>query len=341
MAAAAADRDYAANSADAAAWAADWSSWYGRYSARAAEQSGRTVALYQKVADAMSRGALAPTAMQDALGAFYKARGTRYAERFTTLTTRFFSRIVEISAVYSREMAEAVMPGMPSPPALPSLDASEPNAWFRQISEYSHSLSDHISSSYKSFLDRVASGRIDSESVKNLAARHLERRFPEHLRQLGMLYFDLLSELNDLRAEIEHDYLSGVVEAAERPAAEEPFVLTLSGPPGGVARATLLIDNVREEPAIIRCQIGDLRRADGVDAAFPARISVTPDPLELAPAQAGRLALAVDLDAAIFAPGRLHVGTLRIVGHGETPLDVALRVMATGDPAEPDRRSAA
>ena len=336
MAASAADRDYAANSADAAAWAADWSTWYGRYSARAAEQSERTVALYQKVADAMSRGSLPPTAMHDALGAFYKARGTRYAERFATLTTRFFSRIVEISAVYSREMADAVMPGMPSPPALPRLDASEPNAWFRQISDYSHSLSEHISSSYKSFLDSVAAGRVDSEEAKELAGRYLDRRFPEYLRQLGMLYFDLLSELNDLRAEIEHDYLSGVVATAERPAAEEAFVLTLSGPSGSVAHATLSIDNFRDESATIRCQVGNLRRADGIDGAFPARISVSPDTLQLGPAQVGRLTVTVDLDHTL-APGKLHVGTLRVLGHGDTPLDIPLRVLATDRPTEPDR----
>ena len=335
MAASAADRDYAANSADAAAWAADWSSWYGRYSTRAAEQSERTVALYQRVADAMSRGRLAPTAMQDALGTFYKARGTRYTERFATLTTRFFSRIVEMSATYSREMADAVMPGMPSPPPLPRLDASDPTAWFRQISDYSRSLGDHISSSYKSFLDRVAAGRIDSEEAKELAGRYLERRFPEYLRQLGMLYFDLLSELNDLRAEIEHDYLSGVIALAERPAADDDFVLTLSGPSGSVAQATLSIDNVRDETATVRCQVGNLRRADGVDGAFPARISVTPDPLQLAPGQVGRLTVAVDLDAA-FAPGKLHVGALRIVGHGDTPLDIPLRILATGRSSERD-----
>jgi hypothetical protein len=337
VAASAADRDYAANSADAAAWAADWSSWYGRYSARAAEQSERTVALYQRVADAMSRGRLAPTAMQDALGTFYKARGARYTERFATLTTRFFSRIVEMSATYSREMADAVMPGMPSPPALPRLDASEPNAWFRQISEYSHSLSEHISSSYKSFLDQVAGGRIDSEEVKDLAGRYLERRFPEYLRQLGMLYFDLLSELNDLRAEIEHDYLSGVLATTDRPPTEETFVLTLSGPSGGVAHATLSIDNVRDEPAVIRCHFGSLRRADGIDGAFPVRFSVSPDPLELAPTEVGRLTVTVDLDHAL-APGKLHVGTLRVVGHGETPLDIPLRVLATDRPQEPDRQ---
>jgi hypothetical protein len=336
VAASAADRDYAANSADAATWAADWSSWYGRYSARAAEQSERTVALYQKVADAMARGRLAPTAMQDALGTFYKARGARYTERFATLTTRFFSRMVEMSATYSREIADAVMPGMPSPPALPRLDASEPNAWFRQISEYSHSLSEHISSSYKSFLDRVASGRIDSEEAKDLAGRYLERRFPEYLRQLGMLYFDLLSELNDLRAEVEHDYLAGVIATTERPAAEEAFVVTLSGPLGGVAQATLSIDNVRDEPATIRCQVSNLRRADGIDGAFPARISVSPDPLELAPAQVGRLTVTADLGHTI-APGTLHVGTLRIVGHGETPLDIPLRVLATDRSPERDR----
>jgi hypothetical protein len=257
--------------------------------------------------------------MHDMLGAFYKARGIRYSERFAELTTRFFSRLVEISAAYSREMADAVMPGMPSPPALPSLDPSESNAWFRQISEYSHSLSEHISSSYKSFLDRVASGKIDSENVKNVASRYLERRFPDYLRQLGMIYFELLSELNDLRAEIGNDY----------------------GPSGSVARATLSIDNMREQPATIRCHVGDLRRADGVGRAFPARVSVTPDALQLAPAQEGRVMLAVDLDATVFAPDELYQGTLRIVGHGEAPVDVALRVLATGGDAESDRQTIA
>ena len=52
----------------------------------------------------------------------------------------------------------------------------------------------------------------------------------------------------------------------------------------------------------------------------------------------GAIPLAVDLDATVFAPDALYVGSLRIVGHGEAPVDVALRVLATGGDAEPARQ---
>jgi hypothetical protein len=331
VAARAADRDYAERSAEAAAWAADWAGWYGRYGVRAAQQSDRTVGLYQGVAAAISCGDLAPNAIQDMLGDFYKARGTRYAERFAALTTRFFSRLVEVAASYSQEMAEAVMPGAPSPPSLPKLDASDPNTWFRQLTDYSHGLSAHIASSYKSFLDRVAKGKVDSENLKAVASEYLERRFPEYLRQLGTLYFELLAELNDLRAEIEQDYLSEALAAAELAKRPEEFTLSLTGPSGGVARAMLSIGNTREECTTVRCNVSDLRRVDGVGGTFTARFSVTPEPLELAPAQEGRLTLAFDLDKALFAPNAIYVGALRVSGHGDAPIDIPIKVIATAE----------
>jgi hypothetical protein len=336
--AAAADRDFADRSAEAAAWAADWAAWYGRYGARAAQQSDRTVALYQKVADAISQGVLAPAAMQDMSSAFYKARGVRYSERFVALTTQFFSKLVEVAAAYSREMAEAVMPGAPSPPRLPRLDPSDPNAWFRQLTDYSYSLSAHIASSYRSFLDQVAAGRVDSENLKHVASEYLERRFPEYLRQLGTLYFELLSDLNDLRAEVEQDYLSGALAAAELPKRSEALALSLTGPSGGTTTATLSIANTREQPAVVRCHVGVLRRADGVDAVFPADISVTPEPLELAPGEEGRVTLAVTLDETVYAPNTLYVGALRVAGHGEAPLDIPLRILATAARPAPNTR---
>ncbi len=277
----------------------------------------------------MSHGDLAPTALQDMLATFYQARGTTYSERLAALTMRFFSRLVETAAAYSKEMAEAVMPGVPAPPPLPQLDSSDTNAWFRQLTDYSHSLSAHIATSYKSFLDRVASGQIASDSLKDVASEYLERRFPEYLRQLGRLYFDLLSELNDLRADGEQDFLSGTLTAAGRSNPSAAPALSLNGPLGGTASGTLSIANTREELALIRCQFTDVRRADGIGPAFPPKISVTPERLEVAPSKEASLNFALALDEVNYLPNTLYIGALYITGHGEPRLEIPLRIMVT------------
>jgi hypothetical protein len=336
--AAAADRSAANRAADAraAAWAMEWSAWYGQCMARTAEQSEKTVELYRRVADATSRGELAQTALQDMLGAFQKARGTVYSERFAALTSRFFSRLVETAAIYSRDLAEGVMPGMPAPPPLPQLDPTDANAWFRQLTDYGNSVSTHIATSYKSFLDEVATGRVGSEDLKNTASEYLERRFPDYLRQLGRLYFDLLNDLNELRAAGEQDFLSGVLATAGRSEASVALSMSLRGPPSTVASATVSIANAREQVARIRYRVTEVRRADGIGPAFPPKISVTPDQLELQSSEEGSLTLALALDETDYAPDTLYIGALHITGHGEPYLEVPLQIMMTSRASPPD-----
>ena len=265
----------------------EWSAWYAQYVARVrrAIASGPEICI-NEVSNAMAHGELAPTAMQDMLGAFYQARGSAYSERLAELTMRFFSRLVETAAAYSKEMTEAVMPGVPAAPPLPKLDPSNANAWFRQITDYSHSLSTHIATSYKAFLDRVAAGQVQTDSLKRVASEYLERRFPEYLQQLGRLYFDLLSDLNDLRAAGEQDFLSGTL-ATGRSNAAVALALNLTGPAGSVASATLSIANTRAQPATIRYRFTDVRRADGIGPSLAPRFSVTPAQLDLAPVRGG------------------------------------------------------
>ncbi len=338
MAAGAADHHAADRAAEAAAWAGKWSAWYAQYVARAAEQSERTGQLYHDVADAMSHGSLAPNALQDMLAAFYQARGSAYSERLAELTMRFFSRLVETAAAYSKEMTEAVMPGVPAAPSLPKLDPTDANAWFRQLTEYSHSLSAHIATSYKAFLDRVAGGQIATDSLKTVASEYLERRFPEYLQQLGRLYFDLLSDLNDLRAAGEQDFLSGTLATAGRSNAAVAMALNLTGPPGSVASATFSIANTRVEPATIRYRFTEVRRADGIGPSFAPRFSLTPAQLELAPLEEASLELALALDETDYAPNALYVGALHITGHGEPRLEVPLRItLVPSAPASGDQ----
>nr|UXE45872.1 hypothetical protein Hi04_10k_c5380_00024 [uncultured bacterium] len=283
----------------------------------------------------MSDGELSAKAMQDMLAAFYQARGSVYSERLAAVTMRFFSRLVETAAAYSKEMTEAVMPGVPAAPPLPKLDSSNATAWFRDLTDYSHSLSAHIATSYKAFLDRVAAGQIATDSLKNVASEYLERRFPEYLEQLGQLYFDLLSDLNDLRAAGEQEFLSGTLANAKREKAPVAVALNLAGPAGSVASATLSITNTRMQPATIRYRFTDVRRADAIGPSFAPKFTVAPADLELGPGEEASLAIMLALDEAEYTPNALYLGELHLTGHGEPRLEVPLRItlVASSTPA--------
>ena len=251
-----------------------------------------------------------------------------------TESSRFFSRLVETAAAYSRQMAEAVTPGLPAPPPLPPLDTTDTNAWFRQLTEYGNDLSTHIATSYKTFLDRVAAGEVDSGGLKDAASEYLERRFPEYLRQLGRLYFDLLSDLNDLRFAGEQDFLSGLL-ASDNAAPAPSLALTLTGPSNQRVSATLSIANTREATTRVRHRVGEVRRADGVGPGFAPKLSVTPEHLDLQPSEEGTLTVTLSLEDSDYAPDTLYIGVLHVASHGEPQLDIPLRIIANSTSNEP------
>jgi hypothetical protein len=295
---------------------------------RSATQSARTLDLYQQVTDLVARQALAPSAMQPTLNAFLQTRGTAYGDRLTQLNMRFFGEMVRISTAYLRGLGHAVRPEMPLPPP-PVFDRSDPARWYRQVTDYSRELGTNATESYQSLLNEVAAGRASPRDVQQATSAYLQQRMPEFLRELGELYFELLTNLNDLRADSEQEFLSSVLDRAGNDQGDGAFALTLSAPVGGMAQASMSIANTRDERARIHCRATDVRRADGVGPAFVPRITITPEALELTPGEEGRLVLTLQLDPEHYDTGALYVGTVYITGHGEPRLQVPLRIIAT------------
>ena len=314
--------------ASTAAWAAEWSDWYGQYLRNSASQSEKVQDLYQRVVERIARGELAPSALQDMLGAFYRARGHIYNEKLAQLTMRFFADLVKNVTAYSNELAQAVMPGATPTPAPPELTSSDPAIWFQQLMDYYNQLSAHIGRSYRMLVDRMAAGQLGSEQIQRTAAEHLERRLPEYLRQLGTSYFGLLNGLNELRAQSEQEFLSGLL-ATEKQTKADSFAIELVAALGSTANASLSISNTRDVPTVIRCELTDVRRRDGVGPAFVPDIARTPERLELAPGEEGRVSLALSLDQDIYAAGAQYVGALHITGGGEPHIEIPLRITAT------------
>ncbi len=196
----------------------EWAAWYTQFLTSATGQSARTLELYQQVLAAISRGEIAPTALQDLLPGFLQVRGATYTNTLTELTTRFYARLVEIGAAHSRELAELVVPGghVPDVPP-PVFESADPTQWFQRLTEYAGQLNARALKVYQAHLNRVAAGETTADQLQRAMSEYLERRLPEHLRQSGQLYFQLLTDLNEIRARYEEEYLGGVLASVKRP----------------------------------------------------------------------------------------------------------------------------
>ncbi len=317
---------------------AEWAAWYTQFLTRATGQSAKTLELYQQVLAAISRGELAPTALQDLLPGFLQVRGATYTNSLTELTTRFYAGLVEIGAAHSRELAELVVPGghVPDVPP-PVFESADPMQWFQRLTEYAGQLNARAMKVYQAHLNRVAAGEASPDQLQRAMSEYLERRLPEHLRQSGQLYFQLLSDLNEIRVRYEEEYLRGLLASVRRPDGDEAFALTLVAPLGGVASASLSVANTKEERAHIRSRVTDVRRADGVGPAFTPTTTIAPEQVELGPGEEANLRVSVRLDAGDYETNVLYVGELHVTGHGEPRLEVPLRITAkeAASPIEP------
>jgi len=308
--------------------ALEWFTSYADYLKRVATQSSSTIDLYQQITDRIVRGELEPAATQDLLSSFVRDRGTAYSDELAELNARFFREMVRIGTAYSYELGQAVLPEAALPPAPPpEFDPENPAGWFQELTAYSQRLGTSIAATYQALVDRAASGEIAPGQIQEAATEHLQRRLPEYLAELGRLYFELLNGLTDLRIRSEHEFLNGVL--AQTNGAAEAFELAFTAPLGEQATASIAITNTREEVAHIRCHVMDVRRADGVDAAFAPDITFTPEILELEPGAEARLEVSLRLDEDHYEPDTPYVAMLQITGHGEPRLEVPLRITAT------------
>jgi len=326
----AANWDGQSRTADSGDGSAEWPALYSQYLTRTANQSARTLELFQEVMDRVSRNELPPTILQDTLTSFVQARGTTYTNQLTEISMRFFAAMVQISTTYSDELADLVIPGITvSPLQPPQFDTADPSKWFQQLNDYASQLTARAVTAYQSLLERVAGGAVSPTQFQEISSNYVERRLPEHLRRLGILYFGVLNGLNELRANLEEEFLTGILASVRQPDQEAPFVLNLIAPLGETATALMSLANTEDEIALIRCTVDDIRRADGVGPAFIPKITVAPDEIRLRPGDEASINISLRLDEGVYIPNAMYVGSLQIIGHGETSLEVPLRIKAT------------
>ena len=291
----------------------DWSAAYAHYLLRAAQQTARTQSLSYLVLQRVSRGELSPATLRDALTAFAERRGGDYGTRVANASARFFSGLVQIAV------------GARTPPP-PPYDPADPYGWYQRLTAYAADVQQRSLDAYREQLERAARGD-GSASV----ADEYTRRAHEQVEALGRLYFELLETIGAIGAAGEEEFLRTVL--ANAPADRDAPVVELTAPLGASASAVVSLENTRTDPAVIRCLVTDVRRADGIGPSFVPKIVVDPDGLMLDPEQEGSVRLSLTLDAAIYTAGADYVGAVQVLRHGEPRLDLPLRIRAAAPPA--------
>jgi hypothetical protein len=314
----------------------DWSKAYLDYLSRSTAQSTRTLKLYQQVLEDVSRGHLAPTILQDQYLRFTQTHWPEYAGKLAQLNGKFLSELVQLSAFYLQEQTEPVADDFEaSAIPLPQFDPANAAMWFQQLAEYAGQLNARALKAYRSQLERVATGETTPGQVQETTSAYMSNRLPDYLQRLSQLYFDLLSDLNDIRGAYEEEYFLSVLAAAQRMDESQSLRLNLTAPLGEMAVATLEVENSTEKRTTIQCSVTEVRRSDGVGPAFDPKITLTPETLELGPGEQGNLRLALQLDETNYDTGALYAGTLFISGQAELPVDVLLRIIATPSTPQP------
>jgi len=182
---------------------------------------------------------------------------------------------------------------------------------------------------YRTQLDRVATGEATPSEVQQDAAEQMSRHLPGFIQLMTHAYFELLNGLNDVRSAYEEKYLQDLLGMAKEQASEAAVALTLTGPSGTTATATLSVTNTTGQPARIVQEIFDVRRIDGAGPSLVPVVVFAPETLELGPNEEGTLSLSLQLDPARYDAGALYAGKLHLLGSSEVPLEVELRILAT------------
>ncbi len=303
---------------------ADWSASYAHYVMRSAQRSVRALDLYSSVLRRVAQGELSPATVRDLLSALSESRGAAYSARLTELSACFFAGLVQVAGHASH------------PP--PAFDAADPMAWLRRLVEYANEVNHRAVRDYQAEVERAAAGRADAPETQGAFSNFYAARATEQIRDLGRLYFDMLQGATDLGADFQEELLRAVL-AAPHPSVADAPVLHLAGPSGERAALSLTIENTRDEPAAIRCQVTDVRRADGVGPAFVPAIQIDPGDLVLGPNEETTLVVSLVLDRETYQPDVVYVAGLRISREGEPRLEIPLRITATT--AEPRQEASA
>ena len=303
---------------------ADWSTSYAQYLSQSVTHTQRSLLLYQQALDHVSHGRLPASVFQDCYPIFVQRSGKEYAEKLTRMSADFMSRMAQLTgrdAMRANNEEESIAP--------PVFSSTTPERWFEQYAEYAGKLNARALRVYRKQLDQVAGGEVTPQEVEQKAAAEMSRQMPHYMEATSRLYLDLMQELDELRGSFQEDYLGGILALTEVHRKDAGAVVVLSAPLGGMAFTSFTLTNTTNARTPIRYIATEVRRIDGVGAAFAPRVSITPEILELGPGEEETITFSLQLDADRYDTDSPYMGFLYVTGDGDLRVELQLRIVAT------------
>jgi hypothetical protein len=301
----------------------DWSTAYQHYLLRAAAQSARTLHLYEQVIGCVARRQLSPAVLREGLTEFLRDHGGQAAARTAALSARFFAGLASAAFLAMDDAGDEI--------PLPEVDPSDLARSFERLGAYSMRANERALRWYGSQLATLAAGEMAPAQFRKAMAAAYGRVAAARLTRVAHLWFELLAGLEEIRTPFLDSYLLAALRKANPIGfdADSDFIVDLRAPLGATTSAEVRLENTRAEPAIIRCAVSEVRRADGVGRAFAPRIAIAPAELRLDRDGQSGVRLSLLLDENVFEADAPYVGLFHIFRDAEPSLDVPLRITAT------------
>ena len=297
--------------------AEETSAAFTEYLLRTAVASAGALHRYEQLIGCVARRQASPATLEESLARFAELHTGESAARVSAATARLFAGLAS-SAFLPFAAADDSEP-------LISTDTSETSDALASLAERVADRNRRAASAYYAQLAAVATGETTPDAFRRLTRKDTARTFAQELSRASRVWFEYLGDLDEERARFADHYLMGALRTVN-PVGFDGDVVELAGPVNTMVSTVVTVDNTLDEPAIIRCGVSEVRRADGVGPAFAPALVVAPEDVILERDAEGTVELSLWLDDAIYDPGAAYIGALRLVRDGAPRLDVPLRI---------------
>jgi hypothetical protein len=311
---------------------ADWGARFQELAADAGQTYARTLRRYQELLERVARQELAPEQVQKQFREYLQEYGAASTRQLVELSVGLLAGLLYVEARYRDALLDGLVSPADPPPPPPSPSSIDVTNWFQALATYAAQQSARSMARQQQLVERVASGEIPADRVREQGRRFVEQHAPEFLGEvmnLGLTFVGGLQESSATLADGLYDRVLGTEPAAPL---EPPICVDLRAGSGGTASACIVVENTRLQPADVRCRVSDFGRRSGGDR-FRAPLVIDPERFQLAPGEQRDVDLKLALDPVNFAVETDYVATLLISGAGEH--DLVVQLIARAEPVTP------
>lgn len=189
-----------------------------------------------------------------------------------------------------------------------------------------------IPDTYFAELAALANGEKTASEARRESTRSLNKSIARDLSHTASAWFAFLGALDEQRGRAAEAYLVDVLRRVN-PIGFDGDVVELSGPINTRIETVITFDNALAERTLLRCDVVDVRRADGVGPAFIPALVLSPKEIIVDGDNAAELSLSLWLDADVYATQSPYVGSLHVSRDDAPRLDLPLRITPTLSPS--------